>query len=140
MNDPFAILGLAPTRELGAVKRAWFTALPKHPPESDPEGFRRLRDAYEKLSTPAGLTAAFASAPLDLEAVRAGRDFSAELVRIADELEDDPARLQALVAEIAAPLGTTLSGYQPGIEAAQALRAARDTALGLLLAQGGERS
>lgn len=71
MNDPFAILGLAPTRELGAVKRAWFTALPKHPPESDPEGFRRLRDAYEQLSTPAGLTAAFASAPLDLEVVRA---------------------------------------------------------------------
>ena len=71
MSDPFATLGLAPTTELGQVKRAWFSALPKHPPEADPDGFRRLRDAYEQLIRPGGLMAAYAAAPVDLAAVSA---------------------------------------------------------------------
>jgi hypothetical protein len=68
-TDAFAILDIAPTRELGVVKRAYFAALTRHPPHADPEGFRRVRDAYERLSTPLALAAAFASAPLELEAL-----------------------------------------------------------------------
>lgn len=73
--DPFAVLGIPPTRDLGAVKRAWFSTLPRHPPEADPEGFRRLRDAYEQLSTPARLAVAFATAPVDLPALQ--REYAA---------------------------------------------------------------
>jgi hypothetical protein len=54
----FAILGIAPTTDLTAVKRAYFSALKLHPPHADPEGFRRLRDAYEALSKPGALPSA----------------------------------------------------------------------------------
>lgn len=73
-TDPFAVLGIAPTQDLGTVKRAYFTLLPTHPPETDPQGFRLLRDAYEQLSSLRGLNAAFAAAPVDLAA--AERDYS----------------------------------------------------------------
>ena len=79
------------------------------------------------------------SAAIDIEAVRAGGNFASELVRIADEFGADPVRLAALVDEIAAPLGVTLQGYSPGIAPDEALWAARDAALDLLLAKGGER-
>ena len=74
MTDPFEVLGLAPTRDLGAVKRAYFTKLPNHPPETDATGFRQLRQAYEQLSNPRVLAAAFATSPVDLGAVH--RDFA----------------------------------------------------------------
>src|SRR5439155_9465721 len=50
-ESPFQVLGIAPTLDLGAVKRAYFAALTRHPPHADPEGFRRLRAAYEPLPT-----------------------------------------------------------------------------------------
>lgn len=50
--DPFEALGLAPTTDLGAIKRAYFAALQRHPPHQDPEGFRRVRTAYEALQSP----------------------------------------------------------------------------------------
>ena len=80
------------------------------------------------------------SASLDLDAIRAGGEFSAELVSIADELADDPAELQALVDELTAPIMSSFPSYQPGIEPDEVLRLARDAALDLLLAEGGERS
>ncbi len=80
------------------------------------------------------------SATLDLDAIRAGAEFSAELVSIADELAADPAELQVLLDEMTTPIATSLPGYQPGIEPGEVLRLARDAALDLLLAEGGERS
>jgi DNA repair exonuclease SbcCD nuclease subunit len=80
------------------------------------------------------------SSVLDLDAIRAGGDFSAELLRIADELSADSQALRAIVDEICEPLGAPLPGYEPGIEQREALLAARDAALDLLLAQGSERS
>ncbi len=62
----FSVLGIAPTRDGTAVKRGYFAALVHHQPQTDPEGFRRLREAYEALSDPAQLAAAYASAPLNL--------------------------------------------------------------------------
>ena len=44
-EDPFVILGIVPTDSLAKIKLAYFAALKLHPPQSDPEGFRRLRTA-----------------------------------------------------------------------------------------------
>ncbi len=66
-DNPFAILGLAPTLDQGQIKRAYFRLLGRHSPHADPEGFRRIRDAYEALMGP-GLHAALATAPLDVDA------------------------------------------------------------------------
>jgi len=74
---------------------------------------------------------------VDLDAIRTAPDFSADLVRAADELAADPAALTALVAELAGPLTATLSGYEPA-DAANLLERARDRALDLLLERAGE--
>jgi DNA repair protein SbcD/Mre11 len=75
---------------------------------------------------------------LDLQLVRDGRDFAAELVGISDELATDPAALAALSAETSGPLTTTLADYGPGLSDFDLLVQARDAALDLLLAEGGE--
>ena len=72
-EDPFAVLGIAPTVDLGAIKRAYFAALPRHPPHADPAGFARLRAAYDALQTPTGRATRILSAPLDLDALWAER-------------------------------------------------------------------
>jgi len=69
--SPFTVLEMAATLDAGAVKRAYFRQLSLHPPQKDPEGFRRLRAAYEVLQQPGGLAAAFMEAPLDLAAAAA---------------------------------------------------------------------
>lgn len=66
--DPFATLGIAPTQSMAAVKQAYFAALARHPPQKDPEGFQRLRRAYEELTRPGGLRAAFMNTPVDVPA------------------------------------------------------------------------
>ena len=50
-KSPFALLGIAPTLDVAAIKRAYFAALAKHPPHSDPDGFKRIRSAYEALAS-----------------------------------------------------------------------------------------
>ena len=67
-RSPFEILGLAPTLDLAAVKRAYFAKLQAVPPHVDPEGFAALRAAYEPVSTLPGLVQAYQAAPLDLAA------------------------------------------------------------------------
>ena len=95
-TDPFAILGIAPTLERGAIKRAYFGLLSKHSPHADPEGFRRLRDAYELLMGP-GRADAWASADIDV---------NAELERIERELgERIAAAKRASDLELARQLG-----------------------------------
>ncbi|MCX4269729.1 MAG: tetratricopeptide repeat protein [Lachnospiraceae bacterium] len=44
----FAILGIAETKEEEQIRQAYRTKLTENNPEDDPEGFRRLRDAYEQ--------------------------------------------------------------------------------------------
>lgn len=66
--DPFSVLEIAPTLDQARVKRAYFSELQKHPPHTDPEGFRRLRTAYEALTRPGALPLAFISAPFDVAA------------------------------------------------------------------------
>jgi len=50
-SDPYAVLGLlrgAPPRE---IKRSYFNLVREYPPEEQPETFKLIRAAYEKLRT-----------------------------------------------------------------------------------------
>ena len=78
------------------------------------------------------------SSIIDLDELRGGPDFAAELVRVADELASDPVELEAVLAAIKAPLATTLSGYRAQTTPGDVLDRARDAALDLLLSKGGD--
>jgi curved DNA-binding protein CbpA len=67
-KSPFAILGIAPTLDLGAIKRAYFAALMKHPPHSDPDGFKRIRAAYESLGSRGEVASVLLRSAIDEEA------------------------------------------------------------------------
>lgn len=73
-NESFAVLGIAPTLDGGAVKRGYFAALQKHPPHADPEGFRRIREAYERLSRSDELFAAYMASSHDVDTALAEMD------------------------------------------------------------------
>jgi curved DNA-binding protein CbpA len=53
LTDPYAVLGLSRQASMVDIKKAYFKLVREHPPERDPEGFQRLRTAYEALRTPA---------------------------------------------------------------------------------------
>lgn len=93
MASPFAVLALSPTLDRAAVKRAYFAKLVLHPPHTDADAFRKLRDAYEALTAPGGLERAYAVAPIDiwlrLEQARARFDVAlAEASRHAHQSDD----------------------------------------------------
>jgi curved DNA-binding protein CbpA len=50
--DPYAVLGLARTAGAEEVRRAYFAQVRDHPPEREPETFKRIRAAYESLRDP----------------------------------------------------------------------------------------
>lgn len=52
-ENPYVVLGLKPTCTDAEIKTAYFGLVKAHPPERDPEGFRRIRSAYDALRTPA---------------------------------------------------------------------------------------
>lgn len=45
----WSIINIPPTADRDAVRRAYMSILPAHNPEDDPEGFVRLRRAYEEI-------------------------------------------------------------------------------------------
>ncbi|QZQ52468.1 J domain-containing protein (plasmid) [Erwinia persicina] len=48
-NQPcWAILGIEPTEDQQVIRQAYRKLLPTFHPESDPAGFKRLREAYEQ--------------------------------------------------------------------------------------------
>lgn len=47
MKTIWEILSIEPTTDQSIIKKAYRKALPNHHPESDPEGFKALREAYE---------------------------------------------------------------------------------------------
>jgi curved DNA-binding protein CbpA len=51
-TDPYATLGLPPTASLAEIKQAYFAQVRAHPPERDPEAFKQIRAAYDRLKTP----------------------------------------------------------------------------------------
>ena len=50
-NDPYAVLGLLRGASPREIKRAYFDLVREYPPEEQPESFKRIRAAYEKLRT-----------------------------------------------------------------------------------------
>ena len=49
-GNHWAFLGLTPTKDKAEIKAAYLSQLPNHHPEDDPEGFRRLREAFERAT------------------------------------------------------------------------------------------
>ncbi len=50
-SDPYAVLGLRRGASLRQIKRAYFMLVREYPPEEQPEPFKIIRAAYEKLRT-----------------------------------------------------------------------------------------
>ncbi len=50
--DPYAVLGLARTATAAEIRQAYFGLVRAHPPEREPETFKRIRAAYERLREP----------------------------------------------------------------------------------------
>ena len=55
-TDPYEVLGIARTATATALKQAYFALVRAHPPERDPEMFKQVRAAYERLRDPAART------------------------------------------------------------------------------------
>ena len=51
-ENPYAVLGLNRTATLDEIKLAYFLQVRQHPPEREPEAFKRIRAAYDQLKTP----------------------------------------------------------------------------------------
>lgn len=49
--DPYAVLGLERRASLSEVKRAYFNLVRQYAPETNPEAFKLIRAAYEKLNS-----------------------------------------------------------------------------------------
>jgi len=49
MDNPYAVLGISRSASPEEIKRAYFDLVRKHPPERDPQGFKRIRLAYDSL-------------------------------------------------------------------------------------------
>jgi curved DNA-binding protein CbpA len=50
--DPYAVLELPRTASTAEIKKAYFTLVRAHPPEREPDTFKRIRAAYERLREP----------------------------------------------------------------------------------------
>lgn len=47
--NPFAVLGLDEDASDAAVRAAYLAAVRAHPPDRDPSGFQRIREAYDAI-------------------------------------------------------------------------------------------
>ena len=109
--DPFEALGIPPTLDLAQVKRAYFALLQRHAPHADPEGFRRLRAAYEALTAPGALGLAYANAPVAAaeELERWHQRWDAAMQQALAHHHETSARAAAIDAFIATASKMTLS-------------------------------
>jgi curved DNA-binding protein CbpA len=51
-QDPYAVLGVEQTATTAEIKKAYFSLVREHPPEREPDMFKRIRAAYERLREP----------------------------------------------------------------------------------------
>ena len=49
MDSDWITVGIVPTQDRRTLRTAYAAQLKLHSPETDPEGFQRLREAYERL-------------------------------------------------------------------------------------------
>ncbi len=52
-ENPYQVMGLTPTATGEEIRRVYFELVREHPPEWDPDEFKRIRAAYEILRDPA---------------------------------------------------------------------------------------
>ena len=52
MTDPRQVLGVEADASEEEIRAAYLRRIKEHPPESSPEEFERIRDAYETLRDP----------------------------------------------------------------------------------------
>ena len=50
--NPYVILGIEPDAPEEDIRQAYLALVKKHPPDHDPEGFRRIQEAYDLLRDP----------------------------------------------------------------------------------------
>ena len=50
--DPYAVLELPRAATAAEIKQAYFALVRAHPPEREPDTFKRIRAAYERLRDP----------------------------------------------------------------------------------------
>jgi len=74
-------LGIEPTKDQNAIRGAYRARLPEHHPETDPEGFQALREAYETALRHARETEQEAPAERDVSLAQATLDQFAELLK-----------------------------------------------------------
>lgn len=51
IHDPFLILGVADDADDATIETAYREGIRRCPPDRDPDGFQRLRQAYEQVRT-----------------------------------------------------------------------------------------
>lgn len=51
-HDLYQVLGVAAQASAAEIQAGYYRAVRRHPPERDPEGFRRVQDAYDTLNSP----------------------------------------------------------------------------------------
>ena len=51
-ENPYQVMGLAFTATEQEIRRAYFELVREHPPERDPDQFKRIRAAYDVLRDP----------------------------------------------------------------------------------------
>ena len=51
-SEARALLTVRVDADARTIKRAYRSLVAEHPPDRDPDGFRRIRDAYEMLTNP----------------------------------------------------------------------------------------
>ena len=49
--DPYQTLCVRLEADSATIREAYLAAIRRHPPESDPEGFRVINEAYESIKT-----------------------------------------------------------------------------------------
>ena len=49
IGDPYKVLSLKRGASHDEIRRAYFRQVREHPPETDPDGFKAIRAAYEQL-------------------------------------------------------------------------------------------
>jgi len=52
MQSPFEILGLPPGADETQIRKQYLSLVRRHPPDRDPEKFKEIRAAYDRLCDP----------------------------------------------------------------------------------------
>ncbi|WP_223636672.1 DnaJ domain-containing protein [Corallococcus sp. EGB] len=73
-QNPYEVLGVEKDADARAIKKAYFERVRQTPPETHPEDFRRLREAYELLSDPEARQAFDASAAQEADGPEAEKN------------------------------------------------------------------